>query len=602
MRAETLETDVLIIGGGAAGCTAALHAHALGAKVLMAVKGKMGRSGATPLASRMVNPVNLPLPYGMLRALKSAYAAVNKVVPLPLPGHLADQLRVNLDYHGWLIDQDYLLDIALWIAKEFYPNFEANGTFALRDAAGRPVAPGRGADSYILHSHGLTGYLYGEAKRKDVLATDVGVMEEAMVLSLLQGPGGEIAGAMVLDYARGRLFEVVAKSTILATGHTNWLATRSTGTREMAANGLAMALRAGAELQNMEIQWYHSADMTYPKSWMRLHHFPNPIHGTPKMVAMVNKEGERYLDVGEVKAFMPYTHQLKAQYLQIRQGKADWEGGNFSDFRHIEPEISEKYQYGWEFYEKIGLNMARDLLPGAPTWHMTAGGVRADTRTMKTELPRLFIAGAIGGHSLGGVQLATYDGTIAGKAAARAALHASPPARVPAQVAAAEARLEALLSPPARTHNEPAVSPIEVKKRIRAIVGEHMMFVKTEQGLNAALEGLDRVRGEDLPRVRLRTDTLRFNTDLMDALDLEDMLQVGAVAAHAALARRESRGPHFREDYPFTDNDEWLKRVVVALEGGRITTRFEPAPQAYVRPERGRRGYFDEMPGAGEQP
>ena len=602
MRAETLETDVLIIGGGAAGCTAALDAHALGAKVLVAVKGKMGRSGATPLASRMAGAVDVPLPYGAMRALRAVYAAVNKIVPLPMPRRFSEALRGTLDYHAWLVDQDYFVDLGLWMAKEFYPNLEANGTFVRRDAAGRPVVPGRGGNSYVLHTHGLTGYLYGEARRKDVLAADIGVMEEATALSLLQGAGGEIVGAMVLDYASGRLFEVVAKSTILATGHTNWLATRSTGTREMAANGLAMALRAGAELQNMEIQWYHSADMTYPKSWMRLHHFPNPIHGTPKMVAMVNKEGERYLDVGEVKAFMPYTHQLKAQYLQIRQGKADWEGGNFSDFRHIEPEISEKYQYGWEFYEKIGLNMARDLLPGAPTWHMTAGGVRADTRTMKTELPRLFIAGAIGGHSLGGVQLATYDGTIAGKAAARAALHASPPARVPAQVAAAEARLEALLSPPARTHNEPAVSPIEVKKRIRAIVGEHMMFVKTEQGLNAALEGLDRVRGEDLPRVRLRTDTLRFNTDLMDALDLEDMLQMAAVAAHAALARRESRGAHFREDFPFTDNDEWLRRIVVGLQGDRVVTRFEPVRHAYVKPERGRRGYFDDLPGGGMRP
>ncbi|MBT6117822.1 MAG: FAD-binding protein, partial [Rhodospirillaceae bacterium] len=401
MRAETIETDVLIIGGGAAGCTAALHAHALGAKVLMAVKGKVGRSGATPLASRLAGPVNLPLPHGVLRALKSIYAAVNKVVPLPLPGKLADQLRMNLDYHGWLIDQDYLVEIALWITKEFFPNLEANGTFVLRDEAGRPVAPGRGGDSYILHSHGMTGYLYGEARRKDVLATDVDVMEEAMALSLIQGAGGEIGGAMVLDYARGRLFEIVAKSTILATGHTNWLATRSTGTREMAANGLAMALRAGVELQNLEIQMYHSADMSYPDSWMRLHHFPNPIHGTPKMVAMVNKEGERYLDTGAFDYSMPYTQQMKAQYQQVRKGKADWEGGNFSDFRHIEPEISKKYQYGWEFYEKIGLNMAKDLLPGAPTWHMTAGGVRADTRTMKTALPRLYIAGAVGGHVLG---------------------------------------------------------------------------------------------------------------------------------------------------------------------------------------------------------
>ena len=81
-----------------------------------------------------------------------------------------------------------------------------------------------------------------------MLSRDINVLEEAMAFSMLQGRGGEVAGAMVLDYVAGRLYEVVAKTTILATGHTNWLGTRSTGTREMAANGLAMALRAGAEL------------------------------------------------------------------------------------------------------------------------------------------------------------------------------------------------------------------------------------------------------------------------------------------------------------------------------------------------------------------
>ena len=77
-----------------------------------------------------------------------------------------------------------------------------------------------------------------------------------------------------MAHAKGELYAVTAKSIILATGHTNWLSKRATGTREMAANGLGMAARAGAEFQNLEIQWFHASDSAYPASWMRLHHFP----------------------------------------------------------------------------------------------------------------------------------------------------------------------------------------------------------------------------------------------------------------------------------------------------------------------------------------
>ena len=97
-----------------------------------------------------------------------------------------------------------------------------------------------------------------------------------------------------------------------------------------------------------------------------------------------------------------------------------------------------------------------------------------------------------------------------------------------------------------------------------------------------------------LPRVRLRTASPRFNTDMMDALDLTDMIEVCEMCAHASLARKESRGPHFRREYPFTDNAEWLKRIVVGRRDGRVTLRFEPVIEKYVRYPRTRMDYFRE--------
>ena len=592
MRAQRIETDVLVIGGGAAGCAAALRAREHGADVLMVVKGKMGRSGATPFASALAAAAPIPGPYPLLKALKKLYSGVPDAVRPPMPAALAESLRQVLDYHFWLTDQDYFVDFGLWVAKAFFPGLERNGTYILRDAAGDPeVAPVKNP-TYLLHSHGMTGYLFGESKRKEVLATDVGVMEEAMVFSLLRGAGGEVAGALVLDYVRGRLYEVVAKTTILATGHTNWLSTRATGTREMAANGLAMALGAGAELQNLEIQWYHASDMAYPESWMRLHNYPNRLTGTHRRPVMVNAEGETYMRIEDYPVNMPYTIQMKALYHQVKAGKARWDGGNFTDFREVEPKLLEKFQYHWEFYEKIGLDMVEDPLESAPTWHMSAGGVRADISDMRTQVPRLFIAGAVGGHALGGIPFATFDGEVAGAEAAREARRPGAPKPVAGQVGAGEARLAGLLSEPSRERNERDIAPIQIKKRIRAVVWDHMMYEKTGPGLEAALAAFASIEEEMVPNMRLRTTATRYNTDLVDALDVQDMLDVCRATASASLAREESRGPHFRADFPFTDNDNWLKRIVARREGGELRTRFEPVRQKYLKPRRGRLDYF----------
>ena len=592
MKARRIETDVLVIGGGAAGCAAAMKAREYGADVLMVVKGKMGRSGATPLASCMAAPASIPGPYPLLKAMKALYSGMPGAVRPPLPTGFANALRLALGYHFWLVDQDYFLDVAMWVAKTFYPALERSGTYVLRDEAGAPDVPPGKFPYYVLHTHGLTGYLYGESKRKEVLATDIAVMEEAMVFSLLKDAGGEVAGALVLDYVRGRLYEIAAKTTILATGHTNWLSTRSTGTREMAANGLAMALGAGAALQNLEIQWYHASDMAYPESWMRLHAYPNFLTGTPHRAVMVNAEGEPYMRIEDYRINMPYTIQMKELYQQVKAGKARWDGGNFTDFRDVDPALLEKYQYNWEFYEKIGMDMGKDPLESAPTWHMSAGGVRADLSNMRTDVPRLYIAGAVGGHMLGGVPLAAFDGDIAGAAAAREALRRAPPKPAAGQVGDGEARLAELMAGPSRERNERDVAPIQIKKRIREVVWDHMMYEKTGAGLEAALAAFATIEEEMVPNMRLRTTAARYNTDLVDALDVQDMLDVCRAAATASLTRAESRGPHFRADFPFTDNDNWLKRIVVSREGGEVRTRFEPVRQKYLQPARGRLDYF----------
>ena len=586
MNAEMLDTDVLIIGGGAAGCSAALKAHSLGSSVLMVVKGKMGRSGATPLASGIGSPPPVRGPHSLIALLKKLYSTASNVVSLPVPEPYKTAIRRMVGAHYGLVDQDYFLNFGIWAIREFFPALESTGLYIVRDESGSPALPlGKNPSTapYILHSHGMTGYQFGESKRKEVLTTDTVVLEEAMAFSLLQGGAGEVIGAMVFDYKHGRLYAVRAKATILATGHTNWLAKRSTGTREMAANGLAMAARAGAELQNLEIQWFHASDTASPDSWMRLHHYPNPLTATEHRAVMRNRDGEMYMKIEEYDVSMPYTIQMKKLYEQVRTGRADWDNGSFADFSLIDGRVLKKYQYHWEFYEKLGKNMSKDLLEAGITWHMTGGGVRANVQTLETALQRLFIAGAVGGHMLGSLLFATYDGEVAGAQAVRCAQALGPPSTNPEQVRGEEHRLAQLLST-AQAAYSPGFSPIEIKTRIREIVWNNMMYVKTEEKLLRALKELSSVRETMLPNMRLRASHKFFNTELVDALDIEDMLDVCEMSAHASLVRKESRGPHFREDFPFTDNANWLKQVVITRSGGHIKSRLEPVKQKYLKP------------------
>ena len=203
MRAKTLDTDVLIVGGGAAGCAAALTAHELGARVLMAVKGKMGRSGATPLAAHFAATPPMPGPYGLWSGLKGIFAALSEVAPVvPLPSRYRQLLETTAGQdHYWLVDQDYLLDAGLWTAMQFPDSLEKRGLYVLRDRDGKPMTP-PGQTKYVAYKIGMSGFQLGEFKRKEVLAAGLQVLEEAMVFALLTGAHGETTGAMVLRLRR----------------------------------------------------------------------------------------------------------------------------------------------------------------------------------------------------------------------------------------------------------------------------------------------------------------------------------------------------------------------------------------------------------------
>ncbi|TMH72129.1 MAG: FAD-binding protein [Betaproteobacteria bacterium] len=556
-----LRAEALVIGGGAAGTYAALCLHRQGVAPLVISKGLVGKSGASIFAGNLV---------------------ISGRVLGNTEENARDTAEFLIKYHNqFLIDQEYAKRCGQWIAEVYYPELEEAGLYLRRDDAGNVVtSPGR-LRSVAANVQGNSGVPFMDLRRKQLIRAGIPMLEEVVVTALLQAESGEVCGVLALDIASGEIFCVRAKAVVLATGYADRLHRRSTGTREMSADGIALGWRAGAELVNLEMQWWHTNDVRYPANWQRMQVYPNPMLGSWKSARNVNAKGEVFFDQQEDDplAFGPYTVQLKRLVKQVREGKARYDGDYYSGFDHVDPAEVDAYTTYAKLFKQLGLDVGRDLVETAVSAHYRQGGLLVDPATMASTVPGLFVAGGVGGHSNGLIALVTYDGKVAADSVAQH-VRDRPYASLPPHKAEEEAkRLQGLLKPG-------ATPPVRVKKMIRELMWNDMGVEKNEAGMRRALEGLQEIRAAVLPAMGVTNLTKIMNHGWLDAIDAVNMVEACELMVHSALNRTESRGPFIRTDYPEMDNESWLAQniLVPTADGG---FRFEKRPYAtpYFQPE-----------------
>jgi succinate dehydrogenase/fumarate reductase flavoprotein subunit len=551
MRVVT--TDVAVIGGGAAGCYAALNLSKRGLKPLIICKGLVGKSGASLFAGNLVISG---------RALGNSEENARNTA------------EFLIKYHNqFLIDQSWAQRCGQFIEKVYYPELEEAGLYFRRDDSGEMVtSPGK-IRSIAANIQGNSGVPFMDLRRKQIIKAGIARMEETVATALLRNSDGSVGGIFCLNYLTGEYMVVLARAVILATGYSDRLHIRSTGTREMSGDGIAMAWRAGATLLNMEMQWWHTNDLAHPPSWQRMQIYPNPMLGSEKSARILNSAGKEFFNQqkDDPLAFGPYTVQLKALVKQVRAGKARYEGGYYAGFDNCDPAEVETYTTYAKTFHQLGLPFPATMAETAVSSHYRQGGIDVDTNTMRSSIPGLYAAGGVGGHSNGLIGLATYDGRVVAEGVVQDIANLKAPSVSQSAIDAECLRLDHL-----RSSFGDGSTPAKLKEKLRTVMWEKAGVEKNASDLRSALDDIEQIRADLLPGMKISNTGKSVNYEWLDAIDLVNMIDVCELVIHSSLERKESRGPFIRQDFPLTDNDNWLAANILKKSGNGL--RFEKRP------------------------
>jgi succinate dehydrogenase/fumarate reductase flavoprotein subunit len=558
-----LDTDVLILGAGGAGLTAALHAAdaSSGLRVTVVVKGLLGRAGCT-------------------RMVQGGYNAV-LTDPDSLDAHLLDTLAGG----GWINDQELVWTLVTEAPRRVLELESRYGCLFDRTPAGRihqkPFA-GQSHDRTI-HKGDLTGIEIMNRLTEQVVARPgIAAMEECRAVELLLDDAGRAAGALLLDMRAGTFVAVRARATLLAMGGGPTMYRVIACSADKSADGIALAYRAGLPLRDMEMVQFHPTGLVIPGSLMTGALLEEGLRGAGGHLR--NGLGERFMARYDAARMERSTRDLvsRASFLEVVEGRGTPNGGVWIDVSHLGAEVVECNFRGMvKRCRDFGRDLARGPVEVGPTAHFLMGGVVIDSGC-RTAIEGLFAAGedtggVHGANRLGGngVAESTVFGGLAGDAIA-AFVEGRPAPRLAA--ASLRPAVSALTAPFARSAG-PAL--YDLLGELRDVMWEGAGLVRDDESLRGALAAIDRIETA-LDAVGVTGDP-SLNTAWQDWLSLRNQTLAARLIARSALERRESRGAHFRRDFPGPAAGAPVTvRARRAADGPLVTT--EPVAFTRARP------------------
>ncbi|WP_233461719.1 FAD-binding protein [Achromobacter insolitus] len=555
-----IDTDVLVIGAGAAGMSAAVAAAQAGSRVLLADRSLIGRGGATIMAQMTVA------------------AALGEQTEDHWRHHYEDTLKA-----GRGLCSEPLARLLCEEGVEAIRLLESWGVGWARDPDRlRQVhAPGHDRPRCVYVDYLNTGPAVAKTLRTQVARHEsIRRIGDLYVVDILLQDGAA-AGALALHLDSGRPVVIRAGAVIVATGGLTRLYRRSSASSNMGGDGYALAARAGARLIDMEfVQFFpigHLAPRLVGLDPIMWDPFRYKLGGE-----LLNGRGDPFVgnyDSASLDTGRYVVTRDAATYAIIKEvaaGRGSPAGGAYLSFRHVPPtQLREAFGPIIDTLADNGIDLTRDMVEVAPIAHYHMGGVRVGL-DMQSDVPRLYAAGeAVGGangaNRLSGnaITEALAFGLRAGRGAAAAAVTAP-------DFTAAQLREAASQQIAALQQNDPRTEPpnaAALLRRLQETMQADVGPFRTRIGLLRAQARLDALRdelGDLLPGSAAPHDARRI-----DALDLRSMLLVARAVVDSALAREESRGAHQREDFPGLE-PTWQVNQTAALDAGEWRLARQP--------------------------
>jgi fumarate reductase flavoprotein subunit len=562
---KTVQTDILVLGSGGAGLFAALHAHqrAPNAHITIAVKGLLGKCGCT----RMVQGgYNVALAQG---------DSVER--------HFMDTIEGS----KWLADQDLAWTLVTKAVERIHELENELGCFFDRNPDGtihQKAFAGQTFDRTV-HKGDLTGIEIINRLAEQVWARGIHRLEEHRAIELIKSPDGQtLSGVLMIDMRNGGYTFVQAKAVLLATGGGPTMYKYHTPSGDKSCDGLAMALRAGLSLRDMEMVQFHPTGL---------------LAGTgTRMTGTVIEEGLRgaggYLLNGAKERFM-HNYDTRGEratrdivsrsiYSEMRAGRASPNGGVYIQMSHLGPEKVRKSFKGMvERCADCGFDLAGGLVEVVPTAHYMMGGLVFNP-DCSTALPGLFAAGedtggVHGANRLGGngVANSTVFGGIAGDTMGEWIRHEKAFA-APDQDAIAASIAD---------HEKPFAGRGRGLEQVRDGLYNTMWnkvgILRNASDLGTAQGDLDAL-SDELAAIGVADQNRAYNLTWHDWMNLRNLTDVSKAVTIAAIGREDSRGAHFREDFPETRNVESSAFTTIRAVNGKMVLGWTPVNFNRVKP------------------
>lgn len=563
MSYETIDTDVLVVGAGGAGSRAAIEAANRNVHVILLSKELLGKAH-TCMAEGGYNA-----------ALANVDAADTWQV------HQKDTI-----VGGAWINNQKLVEVLVKEAGDRIFDLEEYGAVWDRTPEGKIMQRPFGKQTYrrTCYAADRTGHEMMQTLVEEVRRRNLDILDEVFVTDYLMS-GGRVAGAVAVDYKTGDFLVFKAKAIVVASGGAGRLFKITTNAAQDTGDGFGAAYRIGAKLVDMEMVQFHPTGMVYPDSH-KGQLVTEAVRGEGGLLTNIKKE--RFMQRYDAKLMELAGRDVVARSIatEIIEGRGTPQGGVYLDVSHLQAKvIEERLPSMLRQFRDVGVDIRKEPMQVAPTAHHFMGGIVIDENA-ETTIPGMYAAGEVtggihGGNRLGGNALA--DTQVFGK---RAGENAAEHARKNKALPVDKKQINAVIKSAGKfLKKKQGVRPFEIKIKLTSLMWDKVGIFRTGKEIQEAITEIERIKTNDLPRLCIMDNRTRYNREWIEALEIQNLMTVAEMVAKAALMRTESRGAHYRRDFPKTDNQNWFTNIVIGQKDGEMMFQKAPVVATVMKPE-----------------